>query len=88
MSFPVGETSGKPLGRTATYTPGTAGLSEQASGGTSAIAQARDKALERGEKLGYLEDASARMREEAEVYGRGASQLANKYKNKKWWNPF
>ena len=45
----------------------------------------RQAALERGEKLGELEEKTDRMRMNAESFGQMASQVKNKYKNKKWY---
>ena len=42
-------------------------------------------AIERGEKLGELEERTAQMRTEAEEYAKAAHQLKNKYRDKKWY---
>ena len=42
-------------------------------------------AIERGQHLGELEEASARMRNEAESYSQHAHQLMQKYRDKKWY---
>jgi len=42
-------------------------------------------ALERGERLGELEERTAQMRMEAEEYSKSAHQLKNKYRDKKWY---
>ena len=42
-------------------------------------------AIERGEKLGELEERTAQMRNEAEEYSRMANQLKAKYRDKKWY---
>jgi len=42
-------------------------------------------AIERGEKLGELEERTAQMRNEAEEYSKLASQLKAKYRDKKWY---
>jgi len=42
-------------------------------------------ALERGERLGELEERTAQMRMEAEEFSKGAHQLKNKYRDKKWY---
>ena len=42
-------------------------------------------ALERGEKLGDLEERTERMKMEAEQFSINANQLKMKYKDKKWY---
>ena len=42
-------------------------------------------ALERGEKLGELEDRTAQMRLDAELYSQSSHQLMQKYRDKKWY---
>jgi len=42
-------------------------------------------ALERGERLGELEERTAQMRSEAEEFSKSAHQLKNKYRDKKWY---
>ena len=42
-------------------------------------------AMERGEKLGQVDESTERMKEEAEEYARQAHQLMLRYKNKKWY---
>lgn len=42
-------------------------------------------ALERGEKLGELEERTEKMRLDAELYSQAAQQIKNKYKDKKWY---
>ena len=41
--------------------------------------------MERGEKLGQVDESTERMKEEAEEYARQAHQLMLRYKNKKWY---
>lgn len=41
--------------------------------------------LERGEKLGQLEDKAEKMRNEAENFSSSAHELMLKYKEKKWY---
>jgi hypothetical protein len=41
--------------------------------------------MERGEKLGELEERTERMKLEAEQYSSTAHQLKMKYKDKKWY---
>lgn len=40
---------------------------------------------ERGEKLDALEDRTRQMRDQAEHYSRNAHALAQKFKDKKWY---
>ncbi|ESN89973.1 hypothetical protein HELRODRAFT_194733 [Helobdella robusta] len=51
----------------------------------SEISKARQAALERGEKLSDLEDRTALMKVNAEVFSGLSTQLKNKYKEKKWY---
>ncbi|GAU94701.1 hypothetical protein RvY_06426 [Ramazzottius varieornatus] len=51
----------------------------------SEIGRAKMLALERGEKLGELDEATERMRQQAEAFAGNAHQLASKYKDKKWY---
>jgi syntaxin-binding protein 5 len=41
--------------------------------------------LDRGEKLGEIEDKSAQMRDKAQNFSGVAKQLEEKMKNKKWY---
>jgi syntaxin-binding protein 5 len=41
--------------------------------------------IERGEKLSEIEDRTAVMADHAKDYGNNASQLLDKFKNKKWY---
>ena len=41
--------------------------------------------MERGEKLGQLEERTEHMRNEAEQYAYNAHLLAMKYRDKKWY---
>jgi hypothetical protein len=41
--------------------------------------------VERGERLGELDERTERMKMEAEDYSRSAKELMLKYKNKKWY---
>lgn len=54
------------------------------SSAASEINKAKMAAIERGERLGELEEASGRLALGAEAFGGMAAQLKNKY-NKKWW---
>ena len=40
---------------------------------------------ERGEKIGELDDSSARMMNQAENFAQAAHQVMLKYKDKKWY---
>jgi syntaxin-binding protein 5 len=42
-------------------------------------------AIERGEKLGQLEDKTEKMSADAEKFSSAAHQLMLKYKDKKWY---
>lgn len=42
-------------------------------------------AMERGEKLGQLEDCAEHMRNKAEQFAYNAHLLMTKYKDKKWY---
>ena len=42
-------------------------------------------AMERGEKLGQLEDKTAKMAADAENFSSAAHQLMLRYKDKKWY---
>lgn len=41
--------------------------------------------MERGAKLGEVEDATANMMESAKSYAEAGQEMVNKYKNKKWY---
>ena len=51
----------------------------------SEIARAKMAAIERGQKLGELEDKTGKMMHEAEQFSSSARQLMMKYKDKKWY---
>lgn len=83
-----GQSCGKPSPGVAKYSAGTAGMAqaqERAGVATSAIGMAKQAAIERGEKLASVEDATERMREQAELYQQNAHQLMLKYRDKKWY---
>ncbi|ELU03639.1 hypothetical protein CAPTEDRAFT_91323 [Capitella teleta] len=79
------EGSGKASKTIAKYTAGMANAQERAAAGCSEIAKAKMLALERGEKLGELEDRTAQMRLEAEAYSQTSHQLMAKFRDKKWY---
>ena len=72
----VGEASGKALRGIAKYSARNA---------MSEIGRAKQAAIQRGEKLEQLNDATEKMRTNAQEFARNAHMLKNKYKNKKWW---
>lgn len=51
----------------------------------SELLQAREGLNERGEKLSEIEDRTLSMMNQAEGYSQAAHQLAQKYKDKKWY---
>ncbi|XP_051157410.1 syntaxin-binding protein 5 [Leptopilina boulardi] len=60
-------------------------LRERASTATSDVAKAHQMVMERGEKLGELEERTARMMNEAEGFSQSAHGLMLKYKDRKWY---
>ncbi|CAG7649471.1 unnamed protein product [Allacma fusca] len=86
-----GESSGKPPRSVAKLLPaaGTppelAHLQMRSSTAASEVQRARMLLVERGEKLGHLEDKTAKMAADAENFSSAAHQLMLKYKDKKWY---
>ncbi|XP_059479058.1 syntaxin-binding protein 5 isoform X8 [Neocloeon triangulifer] len=82
-----GESSGKASRSVAKHIPGPTleGLNQRATSASSEVSRARDLFVERGEKLGVLEERAERMRNEAESFSTSAHQLMLKYKDKKWY---
>ncbi|XP_063718025.1 syntaxin-binding protein 5-like isoform X3 [Symsagittifera roscoffensis] len=85
-----GESSGKASKGLAKFQPGKASTNlegQKNAAGTAAgeAARARMALVERGEKLNQVEDATAQMRDNAQQFSRNAEGLADKYKNKKWY---
>jgi syntaxin-binding protein 5 len=83
-----GESSGKASKGLAKYQPGTTSLdgSKMAAGSAASEAfRAKQALMERGEKLSQVEDATAQMMMSAQNMSRNTEQLADKYKNKKWY---
>ncbi|OQV18337.1 Syntaxin-binding protein 5 [Hypsibius exemplaris] len=84
-----GEAAGKASKSTARHVPGSNSAMENAkmssSMANSEIGRAKMLAIERGEKLSEIEETTERMRMQAEAFSSNASQLANKYKDKKWY---
>lgn len=86
---PVGEASGKGSRSIAKHVgPSSvdpAALSARAGAATSDIGRAKMLAIERGQKLGELEERTARMMMESESFSSNAQQLMMKYRDKKWY---
>ncbi|XP_048485316.1 syntaxin-binding protein 5 isoform X5 [Plutella xylostella] len=84
-----GEGSGKPNRAIAKQIVGPnssiADVNTRASTAASEISRAHMLVLERGEKLGQLEDRTERMHHEAAQFSTSAHQLMLKYKDKKWY---
>ena len=85
LYLPVGENSGKASKGLAKYTGGIGQVQERAGLATSEIGRAKLAALERGEKLGVLDDKTEQMKMESETYAKHAHELMLKYKDKKWY---
>ncbi|XP_045104923.1 LOW QUALITY PROTEIN: syntaxin-binding protein 5-like, partial [Portunus trituberculatus] len=85
-----GESSGKPSRTLAKHvvapnTPDAAALSARAGAATSDIGRAKMAAIERGQKLGDLEERTQRMMMESETFASQAHSLMMKYRDKKWY---
>ncbi|CAL8108825.1 unnamed protein product [Orchesella dallaii] len=86
-----GEASGKSSRSVAKLIPGPAappGMEQaQMRAGTLAgeVSKTRQMMVERGQKLGQLEDKTEKMMNEAETFSTAAHQLMLKYKDKKWY---
>ncbi|KAK3888088.1 hypothetical protein Pcinc_007827 [Petrolisthes cinctipes] len=84
-----GESSGKGSRSVAKHVPGPNAqlevLNARAGNATSEIGRAKMLALERGQKLGELEDRTGRMMNEAESFSNTAHNLLLRYKDKKWY---
>uniref|UniRef100_A0A1B6CQ53 V-SNARE coiled-coil homology domain-containing protein n=1 Tax=Clastoptera arizonana TaxID=38151 RepID=A0A1B6CQ53_9HEMI len=84
-----GESSGRASRSVAKHIPGPSAqieaLGQRASIAASEISRAHQLALERGEKLGQLEDRAEKMKNEAENFSMSAHSLMLKYKDKKWY---
>ena len=69
--------------------PALAGFPKSKSGTalvtTKCVFDVVQAAIERGERLGELEERTAQMRTEAEEFSKAAHQLKNKYRDKKWY---
>nr|XP_039262730.1 syntaxin-binding protein 5-like [Styela clava] len=82
--------SGKASRGVAKHIPGSGsmsleGLRGQAQHGLTEMQKLRLAALERGEKLGELDEKTQRMQESAQKFSDNAHSLMMKYKNKKWY---
>ncbi|XP_058838806.1 syntaxin-binding protein 5 [Topomyia yanbarensis] len=60
-------------------------LAMRATSASSEIGRAHQLMLERGDKLGQLEERTERMASEAQQFSNSANMLVNKYKDKKWY---
>ncbi|CAB3362639.1 Hypothetical predicted protein [Cloeon dipterum] len=82
-----GESSGKASRSVAKHIPGPTleGMNQRATSASSEVSRAHQMMVERGEKLGVLEERAERMRNEAESFSTSAHQLMLKYKDKKWY---
>lgn len=87
--FAVGESSGRASRSVAKHIPGPSGqiqeLNQRATSASSEVSRAHMLMVERGQKLGQLEDRTERMMNEAENFQSGAHNLMLKYKDKKWY---
>ncbi|XP_015277206.1 PREDICTED: syntaxin-binding protein 5-like [Gekko japonicus] len=88
-SFPVGEaTAGKASRSLAQHIPGSGGVEGVKGAAGSAIgelARARIALDERGQKLGELDERTARMMASAESFSKHAHEVMLKQKDKKWY---
>lgn len=80
-----GERSGKPARGVAKYTSGISQAQESANLACSEIGRAKMAAIERGEKLGELDERTTQMMLDAELFSQRANQMKNKYKDRKWY---
>ncbi|XP_070189428.1 syntaxin-binding protein 5-like [Littorina saxatilis] len=83
-----GEMSGKASKGLAKHIPGSGGvqnLQQQAGAVGGEFARTRLLVTERGERLGELDDSSARMMNQSENFAQAAHHIMLKYKDKKWY---
>ncbi|XP_058468131.1 syntaxin-binding protein 5 isoform X2 [Malaya genurostris] len=84
-----GESSGKANKSIARHIPGPnvniQELNMRATSASSEVSRAHQLMLERGDKLSQLEERTERMASEAQQFSNSANLLANKYKDKKWY---
>lgn len=86
MVFLVGESSGKANKSVAKHIPGSLQeMGARVNTSTSEISRAHRLMVERGDKLGQLEDKAEKMRSEAENFSSSAHDLMLKYRDKKWY---
>lgn len=85
----VGEASGRASRSVAKLIPGPSAnmeaLGQRAASATSEVARAHQMVMERGEKLGQLEERTQRMMAESENFSHSAHSLMLKYRDKKWY---
>lgn len=85
----VGESSGKASRSVAKILSGPNANLEQlgarANTASSEVGRAHQLMLERGDKLGVLEERTERMSNEAQNFQHSAHSLMNRYKDKKWY---
>jgi syntaxin-binding protein 5 len=60
-------------------------LGQRATSVTGEIARTHQMVVERGEKLGQLEDRTQRMMSEADNFSQSAHSLMLRYRDKKWY---
>nr|CAD7441659.1 unnamed protein product [Timema bartmani] len=84
-----GESSGRASRSVAKHIPGPQAaiqdLDKRVTGVTSEVGRAHQLMVERGEKLGKLEDRAEKMASEAENFSHTSHSLMLKYKDKKWY---
>lgn len=85
----VGEASGRASRSVAKLIPGPSAnieaMGQRATSVTGEIARTHQMVVERGEKLGQLEERTQRMMSESENFSQSAQTLMLKYKDKKWY---
>ena len=88
LLFTIGEASGNTHRGVARHVGPSANidtLNSRATGIAAEVAKTRQNLLERGDKLGLLEEKTEMMRSEAEAFGNAAHQLMVKYRDRKWY---
>ncbi|XP_054270679.1 syntaxin-binding protein 5-like isoform X9 [Macrosteles quadrilineatus] len=84
-----GESSGRASRSVAKHIPGPSAqiqeLNQRATSASSEVSRAHQLMVERGAKLGQLEERTERMMGEAENFQTSAHSLMLKYKDKKWY---
>nr|CAD7455569.1 unnamed protein product [Timema tahoe] len=88
ITLPLGS-SGRASRSVAKHIPGPQAaiqdLDKRVTGVTSEVGRAHQLMVERGEKLGKLEDRAEKMASEAENFSHTSHSLMLKYKDKKWY---